>query len=365
MTVNNLSCETCLRGKQSRQPVPKIRTTESKQVLELVHTDISGPFRVKSLGGARYFISFIDDFSRQTFVYFIHDKSEAFKKFRTFHQEMERHTKQKLRTLRSDNGGEFTSSEFNDYCALHGIKRQLSQPYTPQHNGVAERRNRSLLDITRCFLLERDLPGNLWAEAIRAACHILNLRSTLRSLGKTPFELFSGRKPNVSNLRIFGSTVYVYDTKPGKSKLDNRSRKCLYLSRDDRTKGFRCFDILTHRVLVSKDVRFLEDTTPVEISSAPPPDNFNPIGPYMEGGAMHDLPPSPPSDPPPAPEALTPATSSAPSSPIVPNVPSTPSSSPHHQPLGSSRRSASHIPTMRVDVRSSKPRAHDVPTTGC
>jgi hypothetical protein len=125
------------------------------------------------------------------------------------------------------------------------------------------------LDITRCFLLDRDLPGSLWAEAIRAAYIILNLRSTKRSPGKTPSELFSGIKPNISNLRIFGSTVFVYDTKPRKRKLDSRSRKCLYLSTNDRTKGFRCYDVMTRRVLVSKDVKFIEDSPPTEIFSEP------------------------------------------------------------------------------------------------
>jgi hypothetical protein len=166
------------------------------------------------------------------------------------------------------------------------------------------------------FLPGCDLPGNLWAEAIKAACIILNLRSILWFLGKTPFELFSSRKPNVANLHIFGSTAFVYDTKLDKSKLDSRSKKCLYLSHDDRTKGFQCFDIVTRRVLVSKNVRFIEDTTPVEIFSTPNP--IDSSSPYMGRAATHDLPPI---GSPRALEALLLATSLAPPSPVAPNVP--------------------------------------------
>jgi hypothetical protein len=141
MTLSDVSGETYMRGKQSRKPILKIKTTTTSQVLELVHTDICGSFHVKSLGGAQYFISFIDDFSRKTFVYFIHTKNEALEKFQAFHREVERQTKKKLCILRSDNKGEFISIEFTNYCTAHGIHRQLSQPYMPQHNGVAERRN--------------------------------------------------------------------------------------------------------------------------------------------------------------------------------------------------------------------------------
>jgi hypothetical protein len=170
--------------------------------------------------------------------------------------------------LRTDNGGEFTSREFSDYCATHGIQRQFSQPYTPQHNGVAERKNRTLLDIVRCFLAEGDLAGHLWAEAVRAACIITNLRPSKMSPDKTPDELFSGKKPNVSKLRIFGSLVYVHKTGPSKSKLDVRSRPCYHLSFDDRTKGYRCFDPLQKKVIISKDVRFLEKSPPIPESRA-------------------------------------------------------------------------------------------------
>jgi transposase InsO family protein len=197
--------------------------------LALVHSDICGPFRTPSLGGARYFISFINDFSRFTWVYFITRKSEALTKFKTFVAEV---TSQggHIQCLRSDNGGEYKSADFDNYCTLNGISRQFTVPYSPQQNGVSERRNRSLLDITRCMLLDKDLPHHLWREAICAASGILNLRSTKRHPAKTPFELFTGKKPSVAHLRVFGSQVFFHGNQPNRGKLDPHSQEGVLLS---------------------------------------------------------------------------------------------------------------------------------------
>jgi hypothetical protein len=114
------------------------------------------------------------------------------------------------------------------------------------------------MDIVRCLLLDNTLPSNLWAEATKAACIIMNIRSSKRSPRQTPDEIFSGIKPDISKLRIFGSPVFVHETKPGRGKLDTRSKKCVHLSYDTRTKGYRCYDSNSRKVIISKDVRFLE-----------------------------------------------------------------------------------------------------------
>jgi transposase InsO family protein len=263
LTISNSTCMQCLKGKQSRKAIPKQRTTDTTGILQLVHSDIAGPFRTRSLGGSLYFITFIDDFSKKTWVYFLNSKSECFQTFRSFHQEVEKTTGQKLLILRTDNGGEYTSKEFSSYCSKRGIKRQFSQPYTPQHNGVAERKNRTLLDIVRCFLLDGDLPGRLWAEAVRAACIVTNLRPSKRTPDRTPDELFTGIKPNLSNLRAFGSLAYVYNTSPTRGKLEPRSRPCIHLSFDQQVKGFRCFDPALNKIIISKDVQILEKSPPI------------------------------------------------------------------------------------------------------
>ena len=220
LAVTNSSCSTCLEGKQTRCSIPKQRATYSTKPLELVHTDIAGPFRIPSIGGSSYFLTFTDDFSRKTWIYFLRSKSDCIHKFKSFHPMVEKISGHRIVTLWSDNVGEYTSLAFQAYCSLHGIQRQYSQPYTPQHNGLAERKNWTLLNIVRCFLIESQLPSFLWAEAVQAACIIINLRPSKQRPDKTPDELFSGIKPDISRLRTFGATTYVFDTKPTKSKLD-------------------------------------------------------------------------------------------------------------------------------------------------
>ena len=198
MSISNYPCSSCLTGKQSRKTIPKIRTHESTKILQLVHSDVVGPFRVRSLGGEKYFVTFINDFSRKTWIYFISSKDQVFEKFKLFLHEFEHMFGKKLRILRTDNGGNYMSKIFLSYCANASTTRQYSQPYTPQHNGIAERQNRFLLNIIRTLLSNTILSNHLWAKAVRAACIIMNLRSSKAHPDKTPDELFSERRPFVS-----------------------------------------------------------------------------------------------------------------------------------------------------------------------
>lgn len=185
---------------------------------------------------------------------FISHKSQVLSKFQQFVHLVETSTRQKVKALRSDNGGEFTSTAFSTYCASKGIVRELPPPYTPERNGIAERRNRSLLDITRCLLLDKQLPGYLWGEAIKAAAEILNLRSTKRHPDKTPEELFTGKKPSISHLKIFGSPAFAHVPKVARSKLAPRSEQCILLSFDNAAKAYRCFRPSTRKVFISRDI---------------------------------------------------------------------------------------------------------------
>lgn len=248
------TCDACLLGKHTRTKLQKQTSHQTSRILELVHSDVCGPFRTTSLGGARYFVSFIDDFSRHTWLYFISQKSQVLSKFKNFVTLMKTSTGKSIQALRTDNGGEFTSHDFLEFCSSEGISREPTPPYTPQRNGVAERRNRSLLDITRCLLLDQSLPGHLWGEAVKAAADILNLRSTKRHPNKTPHELFYGTKPSIAHLRIFGSPVFVHVPKTLRSKLEPRSEKCILLSFDSNAKAYRCYRPTTKRVFVSRDL---------------------------------------------------------------------------------------------------------------
>jgi transposase InsO family protein len=260
-------CTGCQLGKQTRTKLPKEATFNATKILQLVHSDVCGPFRTTSLGGARYFVTFIDDFSRKTWIYFLAHKSQVLTKFQHLVNFLKTSTGQCIQTLRSDNGGKYTSSAFRDYCLNEGIAREFAPPYTPQRNGVAERRNRSLLNITRCLLLDKGLPGHLWGEAVKAAGDLLNLRSTKRHPDKTPEEFFSGKKPSISHLKFFGSPVYVRTIKPSQSKLDPRSERCILLSFDSGNKAYRCYRPSTKKVFISRDV-LVDETSSLEFTSS-------------------------------------------------------------------------------------------------
>jgi hypothetical protein len=160
----NSKCEACIYGKQSREIFP-ISSWRANRWLQLVHSDVCGPLET-SLGGCKYFLLFIDDFSRINWVYFLKKKSEVFEKFNIFRQLVENEVKERIGTLKTDNGGEFTCNEFKNYCTDNGIRRHLTNFYTPQQNGVIERMNRTLLGMARSMLIFKKLSSTYWAEAI-------------------------------------------------------------------------------------------------------------------------------------------------------------------------------------------------------
>ena len=204
-----------------------------------------------------------------TFLYFLTNKSNTFEKFVHFHQEIEHQTGKKILALQTDNGGEFTLHKFQEYCKTHGIRRHLAQSYTPHKNGIAECKNRSLLDITRCFLIEKLLLGVLCAKAIKVAYYIINIRPPKKNPNKTPYEIFYNKKSNLSKLRIFELVIFVTITKLNIGKLDNCSHKCFYLSIDEHTKGLWCYSPAMRKVIISKDVHFFENKPDVSSSLEP------------------------------------------------------------------------------------------------
>lgn len=145
-------CEGCVYGKQHHDAFPTKGGTCATTLLELIHSDVNGPVRTTSHGGAKYFVTFINNFSRKTLVYFMNQKSKVLDKFKILKALVEKQTHLEIQKLRNDNGGEYTSKAFQHFCEQHGIKRQFSTLYTPQQNGVAERKNQTLLESVRCML---------------------------------------------------------------------------------------------------------------------------------------------------------------------------------------------------------------------
>jgi transposase InsO family protein len=148
-------------------------------VLPLVHADVCGPMNMTSITGARYFLLFVDDFSRKMWVYFLKLNSDMFKEFQNFKALVENESGCHITSLRSDNGGEFFSKEFNNFCAKHGIKRQYTTPYTPQQNGVVERQNCTITEMSKCMLHNMCVPNSFWEEAMFIAVYLLNRSPTM------------------------------------------------------------------------------------------------------------------------------------------------------------------------------------------
>jgi transposase InsO family protein len=255
-------CEHCVTSKQHRLKFGT-STTKSKCILDLIHSDVwQAP--VVSLGGARYFVSFIDDFSRRCWVYPIRRKADVLAVFKTFKARVELESEKKIKCLRTDNGGEYTSDEFDNFCQHEGIKRQFTTAYTPQQNGVAERMNRTLLERTRAMLKAAGLGKSFWAEAVNTACYVINRSPSTAIELKTPMEMWTGKPADYSQLHIFGSPVYVMYNTQEVNKLDSKSRKCVFLGYADGVKGYRLWDPTAHKVVISRDVIFAEGKMQME-----------------------------------------------------------------------------------------------------
>jgi transposase InsO family protein len=142
--------------------------------LELIHLDVCGPMTIASLNGYLYYVLFIDDHSRKTWIYFLKNKDEVLAKFQEFKAQVENQTERKIKVLRSNNGGEYTSKEFSNFCIETGIKREFIVPYNPQQNGVVETKNRTIIEATKAMIHDQSLPMTIWAEACMTAVYVQN-----------------------------------------------------------------------------------------------------------------------------------------------------------------------------------------------
>jgi hypothetical protein len=250
-------CKGCALGKNIKKPFPS-SNNRSKEILDLIHSDVCGPMPVKSLGGSLYYVTFIDDYSRKTWLYLLKTKDEVFNKFQEFKAEIENLTNKKIKILRTDNGGEYTSKEFVAFCKSAGIRRELTVPHNPQQNGVAERKNRSIEETVKALLNDQGLSMFLWGEAAMTTIYVQN-RSPHRILkDMTPEEAFSGKKPNVENLRIFGCPVYSHIPKDKRNKLEPSGKKGIFVGYSDSSKAYRIYIPEQHKIEVSRDVTFNE-----------------------------------------------------------------------------------------------------------
>lgn len=251
--ISKGTCTVCCEGKQSRLPFGH-SSTQSSEPLDVIHADVCGPMERTSIGGSRYFLIFVDGFTRMAFVYFLKAKSEVLTYFKEFKSMVENQQARKIKIFRTDNGLEFCSNDFENYLKQAGIVHQKTNVYTPEQNGVSERNNRTIVERARCLLFDAGLDKSFWAEATNTAVYLRN-RSVASGLNdKTPYELWTNKKPNLSHVRIFGSEAMVHVPKEKRLKWDTKSKKHILVGFSENVKGYRLYDPIKRCVVTSRDV---------------------------------------------------------------------------------------------------------------
>ena len=254
--ARDTSCEPCLFSKQARQPFG-VSTRPAQRPLELVHMDVCGPLHVPSVGGCRYFATLLDDYSKMSVVRPIAYKSQVPSVVRETLVMLENQCGHKVQRVRSDNGTEYLNNELGSFLRERGIVHETTAPYTPEQNGAAERLNRTLVERVRAMLSDARLEFDLWADAVITASYIRN-RSPAAGRDKTPYELFLGKVPDVSHMRVFGARAFVHVPKELRRKLEPVAREGVFIGYAPNSKAYRILMHDNDRVEVSRNVVFDE-----------------------------------------------------------------------------------------------------------
>ncbi|KAJ9557926.1 hypothetical protein OSB04_012540 [Centaurea solstitialis] len=256
----NDKCVACLKGKQHKSSHKSNEVNSISSPLQLIHMDLFGPTNVMSIGKKSYCLVIVDDFSRFTWVYFLKTKDETSGLIKSFVTRVENQTNLKVKVIRSDNGTEFKNSDINSFCDEKGIEKQYSAPRTPQHNGVAERRNRTLIEAARSLLADSKLPITFWAEAVNTTCYVQNRILVVKSQGKTPYEIFKKKKPFIGFFKPFGCPCTILNTKSHLGKFESKSEEGFLVGYATQCKGYRVFNSVTRIIEESDNVKCNEHT---------------------------------------------------------------------------------------------------------
>jgi transposase InsO family protein len=251
-------CNACQAGKQVGVHHPHKNIMMTERSLELLYMDLFDPIAYISIDGSKYYLVIMDDYSRFTWVFFLQEKSQTQETLKRFLRRAQNEFRLRIKKIRSDNGTEFKNSQIEGFLEEEGIKHEFSSPNTPQQNGVVDRNNRTLLDMARTMLDEYKTPDRFWAEAINTSCYSINRLYLHRILKKTSHELLTGKKPNVSYFRVFGSKCFILIKRGRNSKFAPEAVEDFLLGYDLDTRAYRVFNKSTGLVEVSCDIVFDE-----------------------------------------------------------------------------------------------------------
>ncbi|UYV85026.1 hypothetical protein LAZ67_X004329 [Cordylochernes scorpioides] len=253
-------CSDCMIGKSTKRLFLNLRSTKETQTLALVYCDLMGPFNIESWGGSRFVLTIIDDASRYTRVYFLKRKGDTLEKFKEWMKEAENQTGFSLKRIRTDNGLEFCSSPWDIFTKAHGIVHERTMVYTPEQNGVAERMNRTLLNLVRSTVNSCNLPTASWAELTNTAAYLRNRVTNRHNEAKTPFELWFGKRPALQHLRAIGCETFVHVPKQRRnSKLQPRATKGILVGYSLQGRGWRIWIPEKRQVVESRNCVFKEE----------------------------------------------------------------------------------------------------------
>ncbi|GJY60946.1 retrovirus-related pol polyprotein from transposon TNT 1-94 [Tanacetum coccineum] len=261
--------DACKIGKQAHASPKAKNIVSTTKCLELLHMDLFGPSAVWSYGGNRYTLVIVDDYSRYTWTRFLKDKTEAFNQFKIFSKKIQNQLGCTIVSIKTDHGREFNNEvQFREFCNANGITYNFSAPHTPQSKGVVERKNRTLQEMSRTMLNEQSLPQKFWCNAVDTSTYILNRILIRAILGKTPYELFRGRKPTLDYFRVFGSMCFILNTKDYLTKFDPKSYAGIFLGYSQNSRAY---------IILNKHTGKVEESLNVTFDKIPPPSKTSPL----------------------------------------------------------------------------------------
>ncbi|GJR09387.1 putative ribonuclease H-like domain-containing protein [Tanacetum coccineum] len=263
--TNEHNCVACNKGKQHKASYKAITAVSTiSEPLQLLHMDLFGPTSIRSIDHKHYSLVVTDDFSRFSWVFFLGTKDETFYILRDFITFVENQLTKKVKAIRCDNGTEFKNSNLIELCGSKGIKRDYSVARTPQQNGVAERKNRTLIEAARTMLADSKLPTMFWTEAVSTACYVLNRVLVTRPHNKTPYELLSGKVPNISHLKPFGCHVTILNTSDHLGKFEGKADEGFLVGYSAHSKAYRVYNLSNKKIEETLNLRYMEDKPNVQ-----------------------------------------------------------------------------------------------------
>lgn len=278
-------CSICPMARQERLPFPQ-KTSITTKVFELLYVDLWGPYHVTTHDNYRYFITIVDDYSRSTWTQLLSCNSNALQTIKAFVILIENQFNIRIKIIRSDNGLEFTNTKANLFFQSKGIVHQRTCPYTPQQNGIVERKHKYLLETARALLFQSKLPTRYWGECIICATYIINRLPSSSLNNRCPYELLYKRKPKYSQMRSFGCLCYPTVPKPHRDKFEPRTTPHVFVGYPFNTKGYKVLNLATKKIHISRDVAFNEYIFPFAMhdntTSFPSVLNFIPFIDHLE-----------------------------------------------------------------------------------